>query len=44
MFILEEIPVVAQQDMNLAGNHEDKGVIPGLAQWVKESVLLWAVG
>ena len=28
--------VVAQQAKNLASIHEDLGLIPGLAQWVKD--------
>ena len=28
-------------EMNLTRNHEIVGLIPGLAQWVKDLVLLW---
>ena len=37
------VPVVSQGLTNLTRNHEVAGSIPGLALWVKDLVLLWAV-
>ena len=34
------VPVVAQWVTNLISTHEDASLIPGLAQWVKDLVLL----
>ena len=37
------VPVVAQQVKNLTSICKDVGLIPGLAQWLKDLALLWAV-
>ena len=34
------VPVVVQWLTNLSRNHEVLGLVPGLAQWVKDPVLL----
>ena len=36
------VPTVVQQVKNLSGIHDDVGLIPGLAHWVKDLALLQA--
>ena len=42
-FFLFGVPIVAQWLTNLTRNYEVVGLIPGLAHWVKDPPLLWAV-
>ena len=37
------VSIVAQWVKNLTSIHEDAGLTPGLTQWIKDPVLLWAV-
>ena len=36
-----EVSIAAQWVKTVASVHENTGLIPGLAQWVKDSELLW---
>ena len=40
---LDGVPVVVKQKMKPTKNHEVVDSIPGLAQWVVEMTLQWAV-
>ena len=37
------VPFMAQRLMNPPSIHEDKGLIPGLTQWIKDPMLPWAM-
>ena len=39
IFLIQEIPVLAQWLTNQTRNYEVGGLIPGIAQWVNDPVL-----
>ena len=43
MCLCREVPIVAQWLLNPTSNHVVASSIPGLAQWVKDLMLPWAV-
>ena len=42
MLLLKNIVTWSSAEMNLISIRKDAGLIPGLAQWVKNPVLAWA--